>query len=190
MLVANGSQDGDGSLPETLRTMLNIKTFRSDFLKAWQDAPNEAMRGELLRMLDGPKHEIRAARLGHEPVLRAAMSDLEDKLNSILMGNISLPMGGGGGSHGRQTSGYATQAAVMIDMELARRAERKGIAYGELRGKGSHMSRWLEVEEKQHALYINDNGFTGYIEPPDPLTVACIVCRAAVGVACNIGKVA
>lgn len=160
-------------------------SLKNQILTAWAAATNEHERGLVLEEISAARREIAIEYLWAEPALRRAISEMEMQLEHIMRGKYSIAplkprQPGGGGPHHAPLVGLAGCIAML----LAVRAESSDRIHAELRGWCVHENRVLDAIEARRHLAKPTNGMTGYVDPVDPLSVPCTICRAPIGVKC------
>jgi len=154
--------------------------LRNAILDAWVRSTNGAERGAVLDAVGSALFEIMVERLGGERVLRSALRDAFTHTTSIILDRYHLPFGPPDGREGN-----ARMAAIggIVDAEMARRAERMGLGYAELRGV--HAQRWFDAIAAQGPAAAPHGGYTCGVREADPMRVKCLICEAAAGAACS-----
>ena len=161
--------------------------LKNIILTAWAACTNEHERGEVLDQIDAARREIRIQYLWAEPELRKALEALEAELTSVMRGRVHIarvPLfehGDGSGPRHAPIVGLAGTVAML----LAVRANHEAEMQRELRGAVVHASRFEDAREaRRHPARPMGPSFTGYVEPVDPLSVPCLICRAGIGTKC------
>ncbi len=162
-------------------------SLKNDILAMWKACKNEHERGELLSQIEAARHEIRIEYLWAEPQLRNAIEELESKLTSIMRGGYEIAR------HNMYEPDPGREAPLVgvaghIAMLLALRADHKARMHRELLGSVVHENRIEDALEFRHHPAKPSAGFTSYVYPVEPLTVACRICKAPVGTKCNSTK--
>ncbi len=152
-------------------------SIKNDILAAWARCSNEHERGEVLGQIESARREIQIEYLWGEPELRLAIAELEGQLTSIMRKSYSIaPLKVYETDTGRIAP--LVGAAGHIAMLLALRADHMQRMHQELKGYGFHECRIQDALEARTHPAKPMEGFTGYVYPVDPLTVACLICKA------------
>ncbi len=177
--------------------------LRKQILAAY-NAADAAERKRILSEVDAARHEIRAARLEQEPVLRELVRQMWIELSKIEGGAVAH--GGFTGTHyamcveiGADGRGFEPSAIIriagQIEVQLAMRCVHLRRAGDEQRGGWHHARRIQDAAEAARSddvdpLVVNGGTSGETCRPIDKRSITCAICGAPKGEPCRFVRVA
>lgn len=170
-------------------------SLKNEILRQWAACSTEVQRTHVLHQIKGARHEIRAEYLHAEPELRDTIAALESLLTSIMRGTYSIGACDITRSSSEGRDMYSQREAPLVGLAghiaalVYLRAEQGRRAHAEWGGWHVHEQRVLDAMQARKLPATPGSGFTGYVQPIDPVSVDCRICKATIGVKCIQPKV-
>ncbi len=165
--------------------MSNVLDIRNTILAAWAACKNDIDRASVLRAMGSAWHEIMIERIPHEVCLRAGINNMLMRLEAVVMDQLMTPFPL---PHYRESSAYTAAIGGVIDVEIGRRAERRGMMAVEIMGTvqagNIHAARASAAYESRGKPAVPFDGFTISTKAPDVLQFSCPACKAQPGERC------